>query len=75
MTVNHDVAGSSPAGGAKTKRSPTGLRFCFAFFCSVHAADICLKSHSAERGDWQRLSFLLGKMRTLRPQGKLAVER
>ena len=34
-----------------------------------------LKSHSAERGDWQRLSFLLCKMRTLRSQGKLAVER
>ena len=33
------------------------------------------KSHSAERGDWQRLSFLLCKMRTLRSQGKLAVER
>ena len=27
MTVNHDVTGSSPVGGAKTKTSPFGLVF------------------------------------------------
>ena len=27
MIVNHDVAGSSPAGGAKLKRTPIGVRF------------------------------------------------
>ena len=32
MTVNHDVAGSSPAGGAKTKGRSQGLLFVLALF-------------------------------------------
>ena len=31
MTVNHDVAGSSPARGAKQKDTPDGVFFCFTF--------------------------------------------
>ena len=30
MTVNHDVTGSSPVGGAKTKSKSKGLAFSFA---------------------------------------------
>ena len=29
MTVNHDVAGSSPAGGAKQKQTAFAVCFCF----------------------------------------------
>ena len=31
MTVNHDVVGSSPTGGAKTKNHPVGWFFVLAF--------------------------------------------
>ena len=31
MTVNHDVAGSSPAGGAKSKTESIRTLFCFSF--------------------------------------------
>ena len=37
MTVNHDVAGSSPAGGAKKKTRPRGGLFFLAAFGTLRA--------------------------------------
>ena len=37
MTVNHDVAGSSPAGGAKEKDHPIGWSFSLAAFGTLRA--------------------------------------
>ena len=38
MTVNHDVAGSSPAGGAKTETTQKGGFSFGSFYCSNSAA-------------------------------------
>ena len=46
MTVNHDVAGSSPAGGAKTKTTQSG-GFCFGFFLlGLDCLDIMIRDVS-----------------------------
>ena len=37
MTVNHDVAGSSPAVGAKTKNHPIGWFFVLAFIVDLES--------------------------------------
>ena len=50
LTVNQGVTGSSPVGGAKTKRSPNGLRFCFAFFPTVLEHTATLRAKGAYRG-------------------------
>ena len=53
MTVNHDVAGSSPAGGAKRKRNANAFLFSFAFslLCPNHR---CLPLQEAAEGGMTR---------------------
>ena len=48
MTVNHDVAGSSPAGGAKEKsRSHCGLLFLSFALIALNRQDIMIAQHVA----------------------------
>ena len=61
MTVNHDVAGSSPAGGAKTENHPIGWFFVLALLLDFSRWDCAVNGNRARRGDWQRLTFLFTK--------------
>ena len=60
MTVNHDVAGSSPAGGAKEKDHPNGWSFSLGFLqhpAGVKQRDLSVKvtARSAVTGNACRL--------------------
>ena len=41
MTVNHDVVGSSPTGGAKQKSKSHDLLFCLAIGFNNHSKSLC----------------------------------
>ena len=62
MTVNHDVAGSSPAGGAKRRKPPKRVVFSFVFLLlDLYQRHLSAKVTSAQHGWRATFADLLRK--------------